>query len=55
VQRRGLGILFTALAAAFLLVAVAATGHGPRGWIVAVAAAAIAAWIGSLALSAFRG
>ena len=54
-QRRGLGILFTALALAFLLVAVAATGHGARGWVIAVAAAAIAAWMGSLALSAFRG
>ena len=53
-QRRALGLLFSALAAAFLLVAVAATGHGARGWIIAVAAAAIAAWMGSLALSAFR-
>ncbi|MGH2971410.1 MAG: hypothetical protein ACRDNM_11035 [Gaiellaceae bacterium] len=53
-QRRGLGILFSVLAAAFLLVAVAATGHGARGWVIAVAAAAIAAWMGSLALSVFR-
>ena len=53
-QRRGHGILFAALAAAFLLVAVAATGHGARGWIVAVAAAAIAVWLGSVALSALR-
>ena len=53
-QRRGLGILFTALGVGFLLVAVAATGHGARGWIVAVASAAIAAWFGSMALSAFR-
>jgi hypothetical protein len=54
VQRRGLGILFSVLAAAFLLIAVAATGHGVRGWVIAVAAAAIAVWMGSLALSAFR-
>ena len=53
-QRRGLGILFSVLAAAFLLVAVAATGHGARGWVIAVAAAAIAVWMGSMALSAFR-
>lgn len=53
-QRRGLGILFSALAAAFLLVAVAATGHGVRGWVIAVAAAAIAVWFASIALSAFR-
>jgi hypothetical protein len=54
VQRRGLGILFSVLAAAFLLIAVAATGHGVRGWVIAVAAAAIAVWMGSLAHSAFR-
>jgi hypothetical protein len=54
VQRRALGLLFTALAAAFVLVAVAATGHGARGWIVALAAIALALWLASLALSAFR-
>ena len=53
-QRRALGLLFSVLAAVFLLVAVAATGHGVRGWIVAVAAAAMAVWLGSIALSAFR-
>jgi hypothetical protein len=53
-QRRALGILFAVLAAAFVLVAVAATGHGARGWIVAVAALALAVWLGSLALSALR-
>ncbi|MBV8064293.1 MAG: hypothetical protein JOY72_06370 [Actinobacteria bacterium] len=53
-QRRALGVLFTVLMAAFLIVAVAATGHGTRGWIVAVAAAAIAVWFGSLALWGFR-
>ncbi|HEX5246233.1 MAG TPA: hypothetical protein VFW41_03795 [Gaiellaceae bacterium] len=53
-QRRALGILFTALAAAFVLVAVAATGHGVRGWIIAVAALALAVWLASIALSAFR-
>jgi hypothetical protein len=54
VQRRALGGLFAVLAAAFIVLAVAATGHGVRGWLVAVAAAAIAAWLGSLALSALR-
>ena len=53
-QRRALGILFTALAAAFVLVAVAATGHGASGWIVALAALALAIWLASLALSSFR-
>jgi len=54
VQRRALGLLFIVLGAAFLIVAVAATGHGARGWVIAVAAAALAVWLGSLALSAFR-
>jgi hypothetical protein len=54
VQRRALGVLFIGLAAALLLVAVAATGHGARGWVIAVAAVALAVWLGSLALSAFR-
>ena len=54
-QRRALGLLFTALALVLLLVAVAATGHGVRGWVVAVAALAIALWLASVALSAFKG
>jgi hypothetical protein len=54
VQRRALGLLFAVLAAVFLLVAVAATGHGVRGWIIALAALAIAVWLGSIAVSAFR-
>jgi hypothetical protein len=54
VQRQALAGLFALLAAAFLVVAVAATGHGARGWIVAVAAAAIALWLASLALSGLR-
>ena len=53
-QRRALGLLFVALAAALLLVAVAATGHGARGWLIAIAALALAVWLGSLAVSAFR-
>jgi hypothetical protein len=54
VQHRALGLLFSVLAAAFVLVAVAATGHGVRGWIIAVAALALAVWMSSMALSAFR-
>ena len=53
-QRWALGFLFAALAAALVLVAVAATGHGARGWIVAVAALAIAVWLGSIALASIR-
>jgi hypothetical protein len=54
VQRRALGLLFTGLALGLLLIAGAATGHGARGWIVAVAALAIAVWFASLAVSSFR-
>jgi hypothetical protein len=54
VQHRALGLLFSVLAAAFVLVAVAATGHGVRGWIIAVAALALAVWMASMALAAFR-
>ncbi|HEY5099515.1 MAG TPA: hypothetical protein VII54_05630 [Gaiellaceae bacterium] len=53
-QHRALGLLFSVLAAAFVLVAVAATGHGVRGWIIAVAALALAVWMASMALAAFR-
>jgi hypothetical protein len=57
VQRRALGFLFLALAAALVAVAVAAlvgAGTEARGWIVAVAAVALAFWLGSVALSALR-
>jgi hypothetical protein len=53
-QRRALGLLFAVLAVLLVGIAVAATGHGARGWIVAVAALAIAAWLASLVLGAFR-
>jgi hypothetical protein len=58
VQKRALGALFGGLAAALLAVAAAAilgAGGDAGRWIVAAAALAIAAWLGSLALSAFRG
>jgi hypothetical protein len=53
-QRRALGVLFAVLAAGFVLVAVAAAGHGARGWLIAAAAVAIALWFVSLALSTLR-
>jgi hypothetical protein len=58
VQKRALGALFGGLAAALIAVAVAAiAGAGTHlgRWVIALAALAIAAWLGSLALSAFRG
>jgi len=47
--------LFTVLTLAFAGIAVAsALAGGPRGWVIAVAATAIAAWMGSFALAALR-
>jgi hypothetical protein len=57
VQRRALGFLFCGLAAALIVTAAAAlvgAGKEARGWIIAIAALALAGWLGSLALSAFR-
>ena len=57
-QRNALGVLFAALAAVLAAVAVGAligAGERPVGWLVAVAALAIAGWLGSLAFTAFRG
>jgi hypothetical protein len=57
VQRRVLGVLFCALAAALIATAAAAlvgAGGQARGWIVAIAALALAGWLGSLGLSALR-
>jgi hypothetical protein len=58
VQKRALGALFGGLAAALIAVAAAAiagAGADVGRWVVAAAALAIAAWLGSLAFSAFRG
>jgi hypothetical protein len=57
VQRRALGLLFCGLAAALVVTAIAAlagAGAEPRGWIIAVAALALAGWLGSTGLSALR-
>ncbi len=57
VQRHALGLLFTGLAAVLTAVAAAAligAGGDARGWVVAVAALALAAWLASLALAVFR-
>ena len=55
-QRRALGLLFGVLATAFAAIAVASAwgSTAPRRLVVAAAAAAIALWLGSLALSALR-
>ncbi|MEN3341915.1 MAG: hypothetical protein V7644_1319 [Actinomycetota bacterium] len=56
-QRHALGLLFTGLAAVLIAVAAAAlvgAGGGARGWVVAVASLALAAWLASLAIASFR-
>ena len=57
VQRHALGILFAAIAAVLAAIAAAAlvgAGGDAKGWVVAVAAVALACWLGSLSVSAFR-
>jgi hypothetical protein len=52
-----LGVLFCLIAAALIAVAAAAlvgAGREARGWIVAIAALALAGWLGSVGLSALR-
>ena len=55
-QRHALTVLFAVLAAALGAVAVYALSGGasPRRLIVGIAAAAVAAWLATLSLSAFR-
>jgi hypothetical protein len=48
VQRHLLGLLFVALAAGLALVAVFAALEGGSAWVIALAAAALAVWLGDL-------
>ncbi len=52
--RPSLGALFLMIAAGFAGIAVYAALAGGRTWIVAVAAALLAAWMGEQAVRAFR-
>jgi hypothetical protein len=53
VQRRPLGLLFGFLAVALALVALYSALEGGRAWVIALAAAALAVWMGDLARRAF--
>jgi hypothetical protein len=56
-QRRALGALFALLAVGFLGIAFAAVYGASRqgvGWAIALAAVALALWLGSLAYRALR-
>jgi hypothetical protein len=48
VQRRLLGLLFVGLALGLALVAVYAALEGGGAWVIALAAAALAVWMGDL-------
>lgn len=48
-QRRLLGLLFTALALGLGLIAVYSALEGGRAWVIALTAAALALWMGDLA------
>jgi hypothetical protein len=54
VHRRALGLLFAALAAGLLAIAVFSALEGGRAWVVALAAAALGVWMVSLSLRALR-
>jgi hypothetical protein len=49
VQRHFLGLLFMALAAGLVFIAVSSAREGGGAWVIAVAAAALAFWMGDLA------
>jgi hypothetical protein len=54
VPRRSLGALFALLTAGFLAIAVYAAIAGGAAWVIAAAAAALAAWMGELAFRSLR-
>jgi hypothetical protein len=57
VQRRALAVLFCGIALALIVTAAAAiagAGDEAAGWIIAVAALALAGWLGSVGLGALR-
>jgi hypothetical protein len=54
VRRRSLGALFTLLAAGFAAIAVYAGTAGGQAWVIALAAAALAVWMGELAYRSLR-
>jgi hypothetical protein len=49
VQRRALGLLFAAISLSLALVAAWSALEGGRAWVIALAAGALALWMGDLA------
>jgi hypothetical protein len=54
VRRRPLGALFLVLAIGFAAIALFAARAGGGAWVIAVAGAALAVWMGELAYRALR-
>jgi hypothetical protein len=54
VQRRALGLLFAVLSAGLGLIAVFSALEGGRAWVIALAAAVLAVWLGDLARRVLR-
>jgi hypothetical protein len=54
VPRRSLGALFALLSVGFLAIGVYAAFAGGSAWVIAVACAALGAWMGELAYRALR-
>ena len=52
VGRFGIPVLFTVLTLTFVLIAVSSANHGR--WVITIASAVIAVWMGSFALAALR-
>jgi hypothetical protein len=54
VRRRPLGALFLVLTVGFVAIAVIAARAGGSFWVIAVASAALALWMGELSYRMFR-
>jgi hypothetical protein len=54
VPRRSLGALFALLSVGFLAIGVYAAFAGGSAWVIAVACAALGAWMGELSYRALR-
>ena len=52
-QRRAMGLLFAGIAVALALIAAWSALEGGRAWVVALAAGALALWMGDLARRAW--
>jgi len=54
VHRRALGLLFAVLAAGLLAIAAFSALAGGRAWVIALTAAALGVWMGTLSLRALE-